>query len=79
MFIEACICCIWSCSLRHIACIWRVFQQAVSLVYSEACLDRRVVLLILPCMKCVEQCWQLKYVLSLSVSVTVCLEQGSSV
>ena len=77
-----------SCLLKHVcctsgrvpSCTWHIFDMSsskcVSPVYSEACSESRVVFLILLCMKCIEQCWQLKYGLSLTVSVTVCLKQG---
>lgn len=73
MFIEACIFCIPPAHGVYLTCL----PASVYLpVYWEACSEHRVVFLVLPCMRTMEQCWQWNYGLTLSVPVTACLQRG---
>lgn len=73
MFIEACVFCIPPAHGVYLTCLPASMYLPV---YSEACSESKIVFLVLPCMRSMEQCWQLNYGLTLSVSVTVCLQQG---
>lgn len=56
MFIGACICYIWPCSLLHMAYIWPVSGECISGLFRS--LLREQGCLILPSQKYIEQCWQ---------------------